>query len=75
MSIVGRPCVIDFASADLDDPPPFPPEAWGQWQEEIQDKFGSRWKEVATMYDELKRKCRLYYLDLSPRNVFFSDKD
>lgn len=72
MSVVGRPYVLDFAGAYLDNLPDYSPEVINEWRTEKQEQFGDRWTDVEAILSSLKR-YGIYLVDVSPSNIAFSD--
>jgi hypothetical protein len=72
MALVGRPFVLDFAGAYLDQPPDFSDEVLADWRAEKQEQFGTRWPEVEAILDALER-YGVFMLDVNPGNVSFDD--
>jgi hypothetical protein len=72
MSIVTRPFVLDFASAQLDEPPDFSEEVMADWRTEKQEQFGSRWPEVIAILDALER-YGIFMTDAKPGNISFEE--
>jgi hypothetical protein len=71
LTIVQPPCVIDFVSTYVDQPPDFTDEVWEQWKRNKKEEFGDKWDEAAKVFYALRKSCSIYYMDLSPRNVLF----
>jgi hypothetical protein len=72
MSIVSKPFVLDFAGAYIGSPPYFPTSVWEEWELEKREQFGSRWEQVERILRAFKR-LEVYLLDVTPRNIAFSD--
>ena len=73
MSMVKPPYLLDFANARLDKPPDFPPETMQLWWDTLQERFGDRYGFVRSVYRELAKRHRIYYLDFKPGNIEFGD--
>ncbi len=74
MSIVQPPFLLDFAGAQLDSPPDFPPEVIHQWMEDIQEEFATHWTDVNSILDVLARRYGIYMLDVHPGNIRFGEE-
>ncbi len=72
MTIVTRPFVLDFASAQLGTRPPFPEELWAEWESEKREQFGTRWKTVQAVMNALE-ELGIFLGDVSPSNIAFAD--
>jgi hypothetical protein len=72
MTVVGRPFVLDFAGANLDQEPDFSEEVLADWRAEKQDQFGPRWPEVQAILRALEG-YGIFMLDVNPGNVAFDD--
>ena len=68
MTIVTRPCVLDFAGAYLDARPEFSEEIWDDWEAQKREQFGERWVEVQKVLGALE-EWGIYMVDVSPSNV------
>jgi hypothetical protein len=75
MSIVGRPCVLDFAGAGLDGPlHDFPSEVLEAEEERARELFGKRWPDVERVRAALRR-IGIFISDLTPRNILFPEDE
>ncbi len=72
MTVVGRPFVLDFAGANLDQEPDFSDEVLAEWRAEKQEEFGPRWPEVQAIIRTLEG-YGVFLLDVNPGNVSFED--
>lgn len=72
MEIVSPPFVVDFASAYLDQQPPYDAEQWEQWRAEKQEQFEDRWETVETVM-AVFRRYGIYLADVKPGNIMFDD--
>ena len=73
MTVVGRPFVLDFAGAFLDDQAPeFDREVWEAWEDENREAFGDRWREVNAVLEILEGHG-IHMLDVNPGNIAFAD--
>ncbi len=72
MTVVSRPFVLDFAGAELDNPPDFSEEVLADWRAEKRDQFGERWAEVEAILGSLEGHG-IFMLDVNPGNVSFED--
>jgi hypothetical protein len=72
MTVVGRPFVLDFAGANLDQEPDFSDEVLADWRAEKQEQFGPRWPEVQAILGTLEG-YGVFLLDVNPGNVSFDD--
>jgi hypothetical protein len=72
MTVVGRPFVLDFAGANLDQEPDFSDEVLADWRAEKQEQFGPRWQEVQAILRTLEG-YGVYLLDVNLGNVSFDD--
>jgi hypothetical protein len=72
MTVVGRPFVLDFAGAYLDQEPDFSDEVLADWRAEKQEQFGPRWPEVQAILGTLEG-YGVFLLDVNPGNVSFND--
>ena len=70
MSIVEPPFVLDFASAQLDQPYDFPPEILAEWYESKRRDFGANWGRAVAVLRELER-MGIYMVDVHPGNIGF----
>ena len=69
MTIVRRPFVLDFAGAQLDSPPDFPPEIMMEFMAEKKMQFGDlRWPKVLEILGELET-MGIFLTDISPSNI------
>ncbi|MEM6279009.1 MAG: hypothetical protein AAF733_05995 [Verrucomicrobiota bacterium] len=69
MTIVERPFCLDFASAYLDELPPYFPPFDESWHLEKENQFGSeRWPEVLAVVRELE-SLGIFQTDVSPSNI------
>ncbi len=71
MTLVHRPFLLDFASAQLDVPPEFPPEVLETWEIEKAEQFGSNWRAAKSVLAALEGRCGVYMLDVHPGNIGF----
>lgn len=72
MSIVQPPYILDFAKSQLDFPPDFPDHVMNERYAHWAELFEDRWPKVVAIMRELERKCGIYLLDPTPRNIAFS---
>ncbi|MGO9466993.1 MAG: hypothetical protein ACLQVF_22865 [Isosphaeraceae bacterium] len=72
MTVVSRPFLLDFAGANLDEPPDFSPEVLSDWQAKKAEQFGADLPEVEAILGALER-FGIYMLDVNPGNVSFDD--
>jgi len=74
IQIVSPPFVLDFASAYLDQPPPYADdeERMAEWEAEKQEQFEHRWPEVLSLMSEF-RAFGIYLSDVKPGNITFAD--
>ena len=72
MTVVGRPFVLDFAGANLDQEPDFSDEVLADWRAEKQEEFGPHWPEVQAILRTLEG-YGIFQLDVNPGNVSFDD--
>jgi hypothetical protein len=70
MTIVKAPFVLDFASAQLDQPYDFPPEILAEWYEAKRRDFGANWGRAVAVLRELER-MGIYMVDVHPGNIGF----
>lgn len=70
MSVVRPPFVLDFAGADLDQPPEFTDEIWEEWRRKNEEQFGDNWEIAQTVLYALQRHG-VYMFDPSPANIRF----
>jgi len=70
ISIVPRPFVLDFASADLDNPPNFPPHIIEERAAYWAELFGDHWETVAAIVSAFERHG-IYLHDPHPGNIAF----
>lgn len=70
LTIVKRPFILDFASARLDRPHPFPEEILREWEEDRRAHFGERWPAVEDVMFEF-RLLGVFLTDVHPRNIAF----
>jgi hypothetical protein len=75
MDIVRPPFVLDFASAYLDERPPYADDRpiMGEWEAQKRDLFEERWPEVRAMLAAF-RAHGIYLADVKPGNVVFGDE-
>jgi hypothetical protein len=71
MTFVRPPYFLDFGKVRLDRPPEYfyDPQLIANTMHEWRDKFGDRWKEVASALEYLKREFGIYYMDPRPGNI------
>ncbi|HET6323414.1 MAG TPA: hypothetical protein VFG04_01845 [Planctomycetaceae bacterium] len=76
MEVVRPPFVLDFASAYLDQDPPYlnEPEVIATWEREKREQFEGRWPEVKKMMREF-RALGIHLADVKPGNVVFVEDD
>jgi hypothetical protein len=72
MTVVARPFVLDFASAYLDWPPKFSPEALEYQDQEMREKFGGRYAAVQAILAELE-EMGIFQTDVNPGNMGFRE--
>jgi hypothetical protein len=72
MTVVSRPFVLDFAGANLDQPPDFSEEVLADEREKNAELFGPRWPEVQRILGFLEG-YGIFMLDVNPGNVSFGD--
>jgi hypothetical protein len=72
MGFVSAPCVIDFASAELDSKTEFPDEMIGPWQEKEAEAFGDRISEARRIAYSFE-KFGIFLSDLNPGNIRFAE--
>lgn len=72
MQIVSPPYVLDFASAYLDELPPYIAEAdiMHQWEREKREQFGDHWPRVQTILSQF-RAMGIHLADIRPGNIDF----
>lgn len=70
MTIVEPPFVLDFASAQLDQPFDFPPDILAEWYESKRRDFGANWGRAVAVLRELER-LGIYMVDVHPGNIGF----
>lgn len=69
MSLVSRPFCLDFASAYLDELPPYFPPFDESWHEEKENQFGAEhWPRILAVVRELE-SLGIYQTDVSPSNI------
>ncbi len=69
MSLVKRPFCLDFASAYLDELPPYFPPFDENWHREKENQFGrEHWPEVLAVVRELE-SLGIFQTDVSPSNI------
>ena len=69
MSLVSRPFCLDFASAYLDELPPYFPPFDESWHEEKENQFGAEhWPRILAVARELE-SLGIYQTDVSPSNI------
>lgn len=73
ITIVQPPYLLDFASAYLDHPPDFPPDAVDIWLEERAELFGDRWRAVQDVMLALESQHRVYLTDINLGSITFKD--
>jgi len=72
MTMVGAPCILDFADAWLDDDvPEFPDEVWADWHRKLDEDFEGRAAEVRRILAVLSSHG-VMLLDVHPGNIRFS---
>lgn len=75
MTLVSRPCVLDFAAAGICRPlVDYPDEILQQSRLEQQELFGERWPQVQNLLSAFRRHD-LYLSDIKPGNILFADDD
>lgn len=70
MAIVRPPFVLDFASAQLDQPFEFPPDILEEWYNAKSRDFGVNWGRAVAVLRELER-MGIYMVDVHPGNIGF----
>lgn len=74
MTVVGKPYLLDFANAHLDEAPEFPDEVIEQWHEEGIERFGAaRWERVQLVIATLRGQCGVIFHDVNPGNIAFGE--
>lgn len=73
MTIVNPPYLLDFGKSRVDSVEDFPDEVWSDWMQGLQDKFGSRFEDALNVFEVLKHRWGVYYLDINPYNLDFGD--
>lgn len=73
MTLVRRPFLLDFATAQLDAPLEFPPEVLEEWERDKAEQFGANWTEAKSVLAALEGRCGIYMLDVHPGNIGFRD--
>ena len=73
MQIVFPPFIVDFASAQLDDPPDMIQDEGHTLDDLVRDRFGALADEVMAIYYELAARADVYVLDLHPHNIKFTN--
>lgn len=68
MQIVAPACVVDFASAYLDEKPPYDEEMLQEWMTEKAELFESDWPKVRLLYFAFQR-FGIWLADLKPANI------
>jgi len=69
MTLVERPFCLDFASAYLDDLPPYFPPFDEEWRREKENQFGpDQWPEALSVLRELESHG-IFQTDVSPSNI------
>lgn len=69
MTLVGRPHLLDFGTAWLDERPEFPPEVWEQAEEDAAEKFGNDWPEAQRIIRSLEAATGIIMGDVHPGNL------
>jgi len=72
MEVVSPPFVVDFASAYLDEQPPYDEEQWEAWREEKREQFEDRWETVESVL-AVFRRYGIYLADVKPGNIMFDE--
>lgn len=72
MTIVKPPYLLDFAKAQLDVPPNFPPQVMADWRREKAEQFGEHWTKALSIMRMLERRHGIYLLDVNLRNFAFA---
>jgi len=75
MSIVRKPYLLDFASAYLDWPPDFSPEALEEWSQRKAKEFGRHWPKVQLILAFLGDQYGVYLTDIHRGNIAFDSGD
>lgn len=72
MQIVTPPYVLDFASAYLDELPPYANDEkiMSEWEESKKEQFGDRWETVQDVISGFRR-LGIYLADVKPGNIEF----
>ncbi len=70
MSIVRPPFVLDFASAQIDQPFDFPDDVMTEWFAEKREQFGADWPKAVAVLRALER-LGIYMTDVHPGNIKF----
>jgi len=73
MQIVSPPFVLDFATAYLDEEPPYDAEQMKQWESEKREQFEDRWIIVKSIIAEF-RQFGIILIDVKPGNIMFGDE-
>lgn len=71
MGFVAPPCVIDFASAELDSPTEFPEDMMGPWREKEREAFGDKVSEARRISRAFEKRYGIFLSDLNPGNIIF----
>lgn len=74
MQIVSPPFTLDFASAYLDEPPPYAgtKEIMRQWESEKRAQFEDRWPIVKSLMSDFRR-IGIHLADVKPGNITFAN--
>jgi hypothetical protein len=73
MTLVHRPFLLDFATAQLDEPLDFPPDILEEWERDKAEQFGANWPAARSVLAALEGRCGIYMLDVHPGNIGFPD--
>ena len=68
MTVVGRPYVLDFAGAHLDQPLDFSDEVMADWFAAKQEQFGQHWGEAQAIMRVLET-YGIFLEDVNPNNI------
>jgi hypothetical protein len=72
MTVVKQPFVLDFAGANLDEPPDFSNEVMADWFAEKEEQFGTEWPRVQAILAYLEASG-IYITDVNPGNIAFGE--
>ena len=73
MQIVSPPYVLDFASAYLDEYPPYADseEIMSQWEQDKREQFEDQWPKIKQVISAF-RGIGIHLADLKPGNIMFA---